>query len=81
MMEIEITLHAKERMQKYKVTEVMVKEALENPTNIMDSYSSRKIYQKKLNRYTLRVIVEESEGIRKSRIITVYKAKSGRYEV
>jgi hypothetical protein len=80
-MEIEITSHARERMYKYNVSESMIKEAIENPTNIMEGYGSRRIYQKRLNGHTLRVIVEVSKEIRKSIIITVYKAKSGRYEI
>ena len=80
-MEIEITLHAKERMQKYNVSESFLKFAIENPSSVIESYGSRIIYQRRLNGYILRIIVEESKEIRKSVVITVYKAKSERYEI
>lgn len=65
-MEIEITYHAKERMKTYGITENLVKGTIENPDNVMDSYGGRNIYQKKLNDYVLRVIVEENREIKKS---------------
>lgn len=81
-MALEITRHARERMKKYSVSEEQIKEALDNPTNILLSYGNRRIYQKTLNGYVLRVIVEESKEIKGNKtIITVYKAKSGRYEI
>ncbi len=80
-MAMEITLHAKERMRKYGITAKLVKEAVESPSSVLESYGGRKVYQKGLNGYTLRVITEESKGIRNIIVITVYKAKSGRYEI
>ena len=78
-MEIEITSHAKERMQEYNVTEDLLKDTINNPDAIAEGYGGRKIYQKKLNSYTLRVIIEEGKEIK--RVITVYKAKGGRYGI
>lgn len=78
-MNIEITDHAKERMQRYDVSEALVLETLENPTNVTEGYGNRKVYQKKLNGYVLRIIVEESKGIK--RVITIYKARSERYGI
>jgi hypothetical protein len=78
-MKTEITDHAKERMKEYNTPEELVSETIRNPDSIEKSYGDRKIYQKKLNGYTLRVIVEENKGIK--RIITVYKARSGRYGI
>ena len=54
-MKIEITEHAKERMQDYNVSEDLVKDAIHNPDSIVDGYGGRKIYQKKLNGYIVRV--------------------------
>jgi len=78
-MVIEITDHARERMQKYAVMEETLKDAINNPDSTVKSYDDRTIYQKKLNGYVLRVIVEENKGIK--RVITVYKARSGRHEI
>ena len=76
---IEVTSHAKERMLEYGITEDLVKAAILNPDSVAEGYGGRKVYQKKLNGYMLRVIVEEDKGIKS--IITVYKARSGRYEI
>ncbi len=59
MAEIEITQHAKERMKKYEISELLVKEAIATPTSIAEGHSSRKTYQKRVNGYVVRVIVEE----------------------
>ncbi len=80
-MAIEITSHAKERMRKYNVSDELVRSTVENPTSTMEGYGNRIIYQKKLNGHTLRVIVEKGKGIKESIVITVYKARSGRYEI
>lgn len=78
-MGIEITDHARERMQKYDVTEEVLRGAINKPDGIVKGYDNRTVYQKKLNGYVLRIIVEENKGIK--RVITVYKARSDRYEI
>lgn len=78
-MRIEITTHARERMQEYNVSESLVVETVQNPDSRVEGYGGRMVYQKKLNGYILRVVVEETKGIK--RTITVYKARSGRYEI
>lgn len=78
-MKIDITRYANERMEKYNVPEDLVKETIHNPDSVVDGYGGRKIYQKKLNSYIVRVIVEENKEIK--RVITVYKAKSERYGI
>jgi len=78
-MKIEILDHARERMDIYGVLEALVKETLEEPDSVAESYNNRKIAQKKINGYVLRVIYEEKNATKI--IITVYKAKSGRYEI
>lgn len=80
-MEIEITAHAKERMRKYNVSTTLVVSTIEHPTSTMEGYNNRTIYQKKLNGHILRVIVEESKVIKTTKVITVYKARSVRYEI
>ena len=44
-----ITSHAKERMEKYFITEEMIKDCLSSPDKIIDTYEKRKIYQKNIN--------------------------------
>ncbi len=51
-------------MQKYSISEVSVINALQKPDILIDGYSGRKIAQKRLNDYVLRVIFEErSRGL------------------
>ena len=57
----------------------MVKETLEKPDNVADGYNNRKIAQKKLNGYVIRVVYEEDDST--EIVVTVYKARSGRYEI
>ncbi|MEF8874677.1 MAG: DUF4258 domain-containing protein [Candidatus Thermoplasmatota archaeon] len=78
-MSLKITDHARKRMKKYRISEDLVKEAMEDPDSIVDGHSERKIAQKRLNGYVLRVIFEEEKDI--NVIVTVYKAKSERYEI
>lgn len=78
MAHIEISLHALERMLIYNVTAEMVIQAVNNPDLIIGGYAGRKVYQKALNGYLLRVIVEEELLTKK--VITVYKARRERYE-
>ncbi len=80
-MDIEITKHARERMHVYNVSEETVVEAIINPTSTLPGYGNRTIYQKVLDGHILRVIVEEGKGIKGRIVITVYKARSGRYEI
>ena len=78
-MKIDIGPHARERMAKYNISENMVADCLDNPDIINGSHTKRSIYNKKLNGYVLRVIVEEGKGIKS--VVTTYKARSGRYGI
>lgn len=78
-MKLRITKHAEKRMEMYEISESLVKNAMENPNSVVEGHSGRKVAQKKLNGYVLRVIYEEEKGI--NVIVTVYKAKSERYEI
>jgi hypothetical protein len=79
--EAEITFHARERMALYEITEQMIVEALQDPDSIVEGYRHRKIYQKKLEQYVLRVVVEEDDHKDVKRVITVYKASGRRYGI
>ena len=78
-MDLRITKHARERMEKYGISESLVHDAMDDPDSIVEGHSGRKISQKKLNGYVLRVIFEEEKDI--NVIVTVYKARSERYGI
>ena len=78
-MTLELTEHAKERMLKYGITNNMVISAVNASDAVVPGYGGRMIYQKRLNGYVIRVIVEEHKNVK--RVITVYKARSVRYEI
>jgi len=78
-MRTEFTAHAMERMRKYDVDRVMVEKTLEMPDSVTKSHTERRIYQRKLNNHVLRVIVEEYKNV--IVVITVYKARSVRYDI
>lgn len=69
-MQIRITSHAKERMQKYAISELWIKRAIEEPDSVIESEQNRKIAQKHLNGLVLRVIYEIRENI--VMVITTY---------
>ena len=73
-----LTAHAKERMGKYGLTEEMIEDCILHYDKIIETYGGRKIYQKNLNGYMLRVIVEEKDI---NTIITCYKTRRKRYEI
>ena len=78
-MEIEIIPHAKNRMSLYGISEDLARDAVENPDKITEGHNERKIAQKRLNGYVLRVVFEDKDS--KKVIVTAYKAKSERYEI
>jgi hypothetical protein len=41
-----LTSHAKERMEKYSITEEMIADCLNFPDKIVNSYDGRQVYQK-----------------------------------
>ncbi|MBS3057030.1 MAG: DUF4258 domain-containing protein [Candidatus Diapherotrites archaeon] len=78
-MKIRITEHAKERMLRYGISEEQIEEALDTPDSIAKGDKGRKIAQKRLNGYVLRIIYEED--LNGKVVITTYKARSERYEI
>lgn len=78
-MKLRITKHAKIRMRRYEISKSTVKEGIENPDSVVEGHSGRKIAQKRLNEHVLRIVFEKEKD--KSVIVTVYKSRSGRYEV
>ncbi len=78
-MEIKITSHAAERMAKYAISKELLASSIGAPDSIMEGKGLRKILQKRLNGYILRIIIEEEKDIKT--VITAYKARSNRYEI
>ncbi|MBI5553706.1 MAG: DUF4258 domain-containing protein [Candidatus Diapherotrites archaeon] len=78
-MKVKITNHARERMEIYGISEEQVFGALSNPDATLIGSKGRKIAQKRLNSYVLRVIYEDVGWARI--VVTVYKAKRERYEI
>ena len=54
-------------------------QALQELNVLLDGHSGRKIAQKRLNSYVLRVIFEERD--KEVVVITVYRARRERYEI
>ena len=75
---VRITGHARERMEKYLVSEALVRKTLEKPGSVVKGHSGRMIAQGKLDGYVLRVIYKKEKGV--FVVVTVYKARSERYE-
>jgi len=78
-METKISKHAEERMSKYGLNRQQVLDCVANPSTVVSGKFGRKIAQKRLNGYVLRVIYNEMKNFNK--VITVYKAKRERYEI
>ena len=66
-------------MEEFHITKEIVELVLETPDSVLDGQFGRKIFQRRNNGYMLRTIVELEEGIK--RVITVYLARSTRYEI
>lgn len=66
-------------MRKYRVDRRTVGNVIEKPDSVTKGHSERRIYQKRLNRHVLRVIVEEHKNL--IVVITTYKARSVRYDI
>lgn len=66
-------------MQKYSISEELVREALEKPDSIVQGNFGREIYQKRLNGYVVRIIIEEDQGL--FIVVTLYTSRVERYEV
>lgn len=78
-MKIRMTDHALQRIEKYGLSESLIREGIKNPDSIIEGHSNRKIAQKKLNGYVLRIVFEKEKDI--NIIVTVYKAKVERYGI
>ncbi len=78
-MKIEYTLHAQKRMSEFNISKDLIESIISSPDSILDGDFGRKIFQRKTNGQLFRIIVEMEEGIK--RVITLYPARSTRYEI
>lgn len=78
-MKIRFLPHAEERMRVYGISKDAVIQAVEEPDRLERGHSNRWIAQKRLNHYVLRVIYEDLRTVKT--VVTVYKARRGRYEI
>lgn len=79
-MRIRFTLHARKRMARYGIEEAAVRETLETPDSLVEGHSGRRIAQRTLNGYVLRVVFERDEE-RVHVVVTAYRARGDRYAV
>lgn len=78
-MKVSFTAHARRRMARYGISHQCVRKGLAEPDNVVEGHSGRRIAQKVLNGYVLRIIFE---GERENPVVvTVYPARRDRYEV
>jgi len=77
-MPVEIIEFVYKRKMAYEITEDMLFDVISAPDDILQGYWGRQVYQKRLNGYVLRIIVEAHKNI--ISVITLYKARSARYE-
>ncbi len=78
-MNLKITKHARERMMQYDISRNLVHKGFEDPDSVVPGDLGREIAQKRLNGHILRIIFQKEKD--KNVIITVYKARSERYEI
>ena len=76
-MRIEYTDYAEMKTAKRELSKTDIENTLENPDKLLEGKDGRKIAQKIIGKYLLRVVFEEHQSIYK--VITVYYSKSERY--
>jgi hypothetical protein len=69
--------HAEEKMRRREISKQLTLETLKNPEAVTEGKYGRKIAQKVIGRYLLRVIFEEHEDF--ILVITLYLTKPRRY--
>ena len=74
---IRLTVHARLRMMRYRISREEVTACLRNPDKVIGGYKGKKIAHRVKNKYVIRAIYEENELIT---VVTVYLAWKSRYE-
>lgn len=78
VMDVEYTEYAEMKIAKRKLSKSDIKETLSNPEKTIDSRGERKIAQKMIGNYILRVVFEKHGNVYK--VITAYYSKPERYD-
>lgn len=76
-MEIEYAPHAEMKIAKRELSKIHIEKVLKNPDRILDGKERRKIAQKAIGEYLLRVVFEKDGNTYK--VITAYYSKPERY--
>ena len=77
-MEIDYTNYAEMKIGKRKLPKTQIEDALKNPDKVMSGRKGRKIAQKIVGKYLLRVVFEQYGNTYK--IITAYYSQPERYK-
>ena len=77
-MKIEYTDYAEVKIQKRGLSKSQIESVLTNPDKILDGDEGRKVAQKIIGKYILRVVFKESGNAYK--VITAYYSKPDRYK-
>lgn len=77
-MKVEYTDYAEVKIRKRNLSKTQIENVLKNPDKIIESDEGRKIAQKVVGKYLLRVVFEDSGNAYK--VITAYYSKPERYK-
>ena len=77
-MKIEYTLYAEAKIAKRELSKADIESVLKNPGKVIDGKDGRKIAQKPVGKYILRIVFEKDGN--QYKVITAYYSKSERYE-
>jgi len=75
--EIIISKHAKKRIERYGLTEELVKTAIMEPDEVVEGYEGTLIAHKLLNKHLLRIVYIKQDN--EVKVITAYPAEKERY--
>ena len=76
-MEIIYTNYAEMKIEKRKLSKIQIEDVIKNPDKIVEGKRGRKIAQKIIGKYILRVVFEQNGNVYK--IITAYYSEPERY--
>jgi len=76
-MEIIYTNYAEMKIEKRKLSKIQIEDVIKNPDKIVEGKRGRKIAQKIIGKYILRVVFEQNGNVYK--IITTYYSEPERY--
>jgi len=77
-MKIEYTDYAEVKIKKRELSKVQIESVLKSPDKLTEGSEGRRIAQKTIGKYILRVVFEQNGNAYK--VITAYYSKSERYK-